>query len=415
MKNLIFLNILRNKKHFLLVFALFTVILTAIIATLNCKTSYFSYLNYITENYFDARRIDALKIGLTYEEMIDEISEIDHVLDVFMYEDYSTALDVENFEQEKIFLDPAGPGYTPIAILGRGIENTNEIICPIKLAKARSTGFDTEYIDMTKYLGEKITVNQNIYYYEIYGQEPVIIDTKYYELEIVGLYDYSAFGDEPYYCYMNKEELGTIVNDTQEVFAENFWPENFVVEDSIEDGVYTWLQIVVDDNKNVEQVEVELEKRGYDYLLGYYIDYDYFARLEIALNIIILISLLFFTIIFNLIINRYIKKRDNDIMILKSIGYNNKQITLSTLLNLIIPFILSFLVSLIINFGLYKILNNYIQTNAQLIGLTIQFYYKQEVWIILFLIVDFIYIYIQTNSKIQKILRRRKINETRSC
>ena len=407
MKKILFYNFKNNKKSNFMLLISFIAILSVIIFIFNCKSSYLKFLDYIVDNYYDARRIDAINFDLTYDEMIDEISSIDHVLDVFLYEKYSTALDVSDFEQKMLYINPGEKGFLPKAIYGRNIENSNEIICPIKMAISSTSGFSTDFIDMSKYLNKTLHTSKKIYYFYEYGNEPKIIDEKKYDLKIVGLYDYSAFGDEPYYCYMKKNEIGRIINETKEVYAENFWPDNYVTEDSEDSGIYVWLQVMIDENENVKYVENELDRLGYEHEVGYYINYDFFNYLDIIVNLIVLFTLIILAVVLYLNIDRNLKKEKNEMLILNSIGYNRKQISIILLSNVLIPFVISFILSILLNYVAYYILNIYIENNAQTVGLVLKFDILYLFILIVLFIIIFILLFKNIYNKTEKNLRRK--------
>ena len=406
MKKYIYYDIKNNIGKNVLLVIIYIIILFTIILIFNYKSSYINYFDYIMNNYYDARRLDAIKYDVSYDEMIEEISSINHVLDVFLYEDYSTALDVEDFEQDLIYINPGGEGFFPETIYGRDIENENEIICPIKMAKSSTSGFSTETIDMMDYLNKILDVKKDILYFYEYGKDPKVIDTKRYELKVVGLYDYTAFGDEPYYCYMEKNNIGNIIEETKEVYADDFWPEYVVTEDDEDSGIYVWLQVMVDDNKNVEYVENRLSDMGYEYELGYYIDYSYYDKMDIMIDLIVGVTLLILVIILILSIDKSINKRREEIELLKSIGYKNMQVTKIILANNLISFMVGLVISIILNNIVYYYFNKYIMYNAQLFGLRIRFNYIYVVVIILLFGFIFYFMYKRIYKKVSMILRR---------
>ena len=410
MKNYIILSLKNNKlSNFFLFICLFFVLLIIVVLT-NFKLSFYKYLTYITENYYDARKIEAVNLDLTYEEMETQIRQIDHVADVFFFNDYRTGFDIKSSNEsllERMYVAPAGEGYMPQAIKGKNIEEETDLICPIKLANSGTNGFNTEFINMEDYLGKNITLTKDVYYLEKMGQEPVVIETKEYQFKIVGLYDYSAFGDEPYYCYTFKDVIGNIVKETNPIYADDYWPDNYLYESGPETGIFPYIDIIVDKNENVSYVENELEKLGFQHSTMFFIDYEFFDTVNILFNIVLVFILIIFGLLFYTFLSKNMKKRYNELWILKAIGYNDNQITKIVLYNAFIIFCISFFLSIIFSLIINYFINTILSNNAQLIGLVIKNNYLAIFLIFIAFILEFIWFNYRLKSKVKVLLRRK--------
>ena len=410
MLNYIKLNLKQNKIGNIFMFLCFLLVSFVIIELVNFKVSFYNYLKYITNNYYDARKIEVLNPELSYEDMIKQVKKINFVVDAFLESEYSDFLEVDNpkeFVEDRIYIKPSGNGYIPEIIVGKTIVADDEIICPFKLAIANTNGFNTKFVNLKPYIGKKIKLNKKIYFYEKFGEEPKVIDTKNYKLKIVGLYDYSAFGDEPYYCYMKKEVIGKIILDTTPIYSDTYYPDNYEYEIGSETGIYPWLQVIVDKNSNVSYVEKELEKLNFQHSSYYHIDNDFFSTTNIVFNIGLVVFIILFGIIFFTFLAKSLKKRHNELWILKAIGYGDKKISLIILISDFIIFAISYLFAIFLSFFINKIINNYLLNNAQLIGLKISFKYIYILCIFAIFIIEFLLFYKKAKKSISMLLRRK--------
>lgn len=101
------------------------------------------------------------------------------------------------------------------------------------------------------------------------------------------------------------------------------------------------------------------------------------------------------------------KKRYNELWILKAIGYNDNQIAKIVLCNIFVIFCISFVLSVIISQIINHFINIFITKNVQLIGFVVKNNYLVILLIFTAFIVEFLYFNFRLKCKIKSLLRRK--------
>lgn len=400
------LNFNRNKfSNILLIFFLFLLLFILMFA-LDCKKSFYNFVDYMVNNYYTARQLEVVNIDLTYDEMYEKIDSMEHILGYYV-DNFRMDLDIVNlnsFPDNKLHIFPGFQGNMPISVYGRNILNDDEMICPYRLAKTGTSGFDTEYIDMKKYLGKTINLKNDVYSYEIWGERPKIIATNNYSFKIVGLYDYSAFGDQPYYCYMKSNVVDQLVNSNSPVFSSSYYPDDYLTDIGKDTGIFPYIVVFVDNNKNVSSVIQKFTEMGFECDTVLNIDFSFLHTFSVIFSIFVVIFILIIFIIFYILLMKNVKKRFNELRLLFAIGYNHNLITNILFLNYAICFGLGFFLAIIFNFLFNFLINKFISQNISLIGFNINIYWLGILLLFLLFILIFVIYYFILKKRIVKLL-----------
>ncbi len=400
------LDFKNNKIKNILSILFLLLIFFILIFVFDFKKSFSDYVLYMINNYYTARQIEVINTDLTYEEMYEKIDDMDHILGYYV-DNFRIDLDIVSsfsFPDSELHIFPGFKDNMPVTIFGRDIINDDEMICPYRLAITGTSGFDTEYIDMKKYLGKIINLKSDVYSYEVWGEDPKIIATNNYSFKIVGLYDYSAFGDQPHYCYMNNDVVENLVSNNSPVFSDTYYPDDYVTEIGPETGIFPYIIVFVDDNKNVSSVMQQFKEMGFDCSTILNTDFTFLDNLNVIFSVFVIILIFIIFLILYFLSEKNIKMRFNELRLLSAIGYNYNLISLILLINYIICFSISFILAIICNYLVNYLVNDIISQNISLIGFSINIYRLEILIFLLLFIFIFVIHYFMIKKKINRLL-----------
>lgn len=200
-------------------------------------------------------------------ESKDEIMKINHVIDTFSSNYWSTVIK-SSFENDNLdgtmTLLHGTSKVVPKIVSGRNIKDneTGVAVCPIKFyPNTDPDKVKEEYvIDGEKILNTSFTIEYHDYDKRIdptnqMKMELLVKNTYTKEFKVVGLYDSDKAQNDNGTCYISAEDLNEIIDKETSVEKPN--------------SGFPGIQIIVDDEDNVDYVKDQLEKRGYkDIVLG---------------------------------------------------------------------------------------------------------------------------------------------------
>lgn len=310
---------------------------------------------------------------LTIEDL-DIIKNIDHI-DYVGGKIFSGSIELyidelnKPFSEASINVTPLLDSVEPKMVKGSGNIYNGEMICPVNFYPYEVYYFDDkkdedseetdEVFEMKKkiiksallnskdLIGKTITVKYSNYDYRIdYETYKEEYNTK--DFKIVGAYKENYTMDSFNTCYVTKED-----------FFEMASFQNQKKKDQEINKEYSGIMVLIDDYKNMSSVHQELNKLNYVYEDHQEVDKaDKLFFTYAPMFITIIIVLIAINIIYNFN-SKKIKGRVSNYALLKSIGYDNKTITINEILENVICYLISFILSLII----FIICFIYIKTN----------------------------------------------------
>lgn len=150
--------------------------------------------------------------------------------------------------------------------------------------------------------------------------------------------------------------------------------------------VYYHPIIIVNDSKNIDSVFEEINSMGYTPIKRMNIDSNLIGNIKLICLSILLIAIVISIICMITIILKNIKEQEQEIGLLKALGYTNKNISLSFLVESLIIGLISFFISILIYTILYFIISNLIN-NTNLIFTKIAINYSWYSVLISFIII----------------------------
>ena len=377
----------RNIRLYKLQSIIFVIVLTIMLLLGNV----FLNFSYTVNTYYDnvaKYSVDARSRGVhkgfsngeyyenfPYDEVINNVLTYDHVI-YAANSDYNIVntnidLDVIKDKDNLLYLYPYMKTYPEKLTYGRGVESDNEIICPRYIGKTDHIETKDDLIDMKDYLDKEIPFS----FYKIVFQDKNhtnSIKLDKINFKLVGIFENTPIDYDSYrICYIDSDLAEKLYEETKIVYTEEYL-KAFNMEIS-EGGRYT--TFIVDTPENLDSVINKLKKDGYDVSDGYFIDYN--ATNAMFNFVYILFFIAFILIVFTIGIYTSInlKKRKTDIALYKTFGYKNKDIGRILFMQLLILFLISFILNIIIAFIGIKIGKNIISYYIELGGfyLTISF------------------------------------------
>jgi len=411
MKNKELINVsfkhLRRKENiiFIGIISLLIVILFILLTILNFGLT---YKNIINKKSVEARTLIVFKDNKT-EKQLDSISDIEHVV-INVSDKYQNGypFDSKEFETKEltgdIVLMPLFSNEDVMISAGRNINNKYEVLIPNKFyphALFDKTGKDIIYmnqmLDGKSLIGKTITTYsekdrpyrsillEDDEYDKLYNEW--VAKRKYITFTIVGTYDTSISLKEKDQIYGKVELIDELKSDIRG--STSGCDMEGVCEEKI--AIYENRMIIVDEYKNLKEVENKLTELGFTYNELLYFDEVIFILL---LSLPICIGLIFFIITITLLRNFIVKKiftHKKDIGLLEVIGYSNKEITTIHIVENILLVIISTTISMIMFFIIELILKQYMHLFHEMefysLGFDIPYIYILLLLIVLFVLV----------------------------
>ena len=393
----------KNIKLYKLQSIIFVIVLTSMLLLgnvfLNFSYTVNTYYDNVAKYSVDARSRSVHKQNLVnnfiedlpYNEVINNVLTYDHVI-YAANDDYDivySSIDLESLPKSNriIYLYPYMKTYPEKLIYGRGVENINEIICPRYLATKEEFKTKDDLTDMKDYLNKEIPAK---FHKTIFQDKNHIYNTTLDKIKfkLVGIFENNPFDEYSYLnCYIDREQARDLFDKTQVTYSKEYL-EALNMEIS-EGGRYT--RFIVDTPENLDSVINKLKEDGYDVSDGYFIDYN--ATNAMFNFVYLLFFIAFILIIFTIGIYTSInlKKRKTDIALYKTFGYKNKDIGRILFMQLLILFLISFILNIIIAFIGIKIGNNIISYYIELGGFYLTISFIREV---LYFVVIMIVMYV---------------------
>lgn len=294
-----------------------------------------------------------------YEEIdqktfIKNIEEIEHVAKAIPQEAYSTNIDIDSIDGEKLSgalsLIGSNNDISPQIIAGRKIEENEKNVCIVpkkfQLQNLEDSTKDNEIIDGEELLNKEIEI---VYYnYDYSNEYPQKINTIKEKFRVVGVYDQEINMGEYYECYINFEDILEIKNE----ITKN---SNYISK-------FDPILAIVDNSENLETVMNSLKELGYNVLLR---SIPNTKLIDIIESVCTVLSICTIIIALSSIIINVIKtaeERKYELGLLKAFGYNKRNLWYSIIMESVITAIIGFILSCIFVFLvvviLYLVLQN---------------------------------------------------------
>ena len=373
-----------NTLKKIIAFLLMIICVVIMLSAITIKKSMNSYINNNFKYNINFRTLELLN-----PDEIDDIKKMenfDHVVVVYKMSEYIASVTFDDYKNDNLDGDVKLIAYSnklmPDIIKGKMVENDNDIICPINIITDSSVGAredlsKNDYINLEKKIGAKIGIT----YYNIKNK------TAYAdELIIKGLYDPSIYVLDKNTCFASNKKIEEInINRNSYIDSKElmFLP-----------------RIIIDNYDNVKIVKDNLIKDGYIVNEMSNFDISLINLINIGGSIIIIISLLGLFIIIILSTLKSIKNNKEELVILKILGFKEKDIFRIKYNEMFLKISLSMLIGLIIYLILYEYIYSLINETIAL-NFKLEFAYEFIIYYILIIVFIFIFVY----KKIYKIIR----------
>ena len=344
-----------KKKTITNIFVIFISFLT-ILSILTIYNTISNFIEKNIENNIEYRTIfvkyDVIKDNL--DNVIFKLSNVNHVHKVLEQNDFETNVKVTEFKTNKtngeIRIIASDNESTPQIVLGRNLndEDKNVLICPTKFIadgniQDRRDLYKSDYIDGNDFLNKKVEVTYKSYDYS--KEIPKVLKEYKENFEVIGLYDaYNNYSGENV-CYTNSLEVIRI---------------NKIIEGNLEEyssEVFWYPIVIVDNSVNVSDVISEITKIGYTPIKQMNIDIKLINEIKYVCYIITFIMIVMSFLSINAYMKKSINDRKEELGIYKTIGYSNKNILKTLLVETLLINIISFLLAITIYSILYFIAN----------------------------------------------------------
>ena len=278
---------------------------------------------------------------------------------------------------------------------GKEIKNSGEAICSSNFYPHdlnTGSGYKPKIVDSlvlkdSELIGKKFTVQSSNEDY--LGEE--------FSIEIVGTY--SKKMDDLNTCYISKEDFDMLTSKYENISGYYDENDNYIIESYNE---YKNLMVVVDNYKNVDKVANGLSNIGFSVVPAFTLDTQLLKYMvSIPLFICLIIIIICFNIVYSFL-SKKIRYSKTYYGILKSFGYTNRDISKYEVLEVLLIYSISVLISGILYFIALSIIN---QT------LLLEFiYYNYEfnipwLYLLLFILVSIIVIILLIKIFMKKTLK----------
>jgi len=375
-----------NTLKKIIAFLLMIICVVIMLSAITIKKSMNSYINNNFKYNINFRTLELLN-----PDEIDDIKKMenfDHVVVVYKMSEYIASVTFDDYKNDNLDGDVKLIAYSnklmPDIIKGKMVENDNDIICPINIITDSSVGAredlsKNDYINLEKKIGAKIGIT----YYNIKNK------TAYAdELIIKGLYDPSIYVLDKNTCFASNKKIEEInINRNSYIDSKElmFLP-----------------RIIIDNYDNVKIVKDNLIKDGYIVNEMSNFDISLINLINIGGSIIIIISLLGLFIIIILSTLKSIKNNKEELVILKILGFKEKDIFRIKYNEMFLKISLSMLIGLIIYLILYEYIYSLINETIAL-NFKLEFAYEFIIYYILIIVFIFIFVYKKIYKNIREI------------
>lgn len=377
-------NKIFRKNNILFIFVMI-ILLFAMFTSLSIMSLYVSNENAKTNKSINARKIyvyPSIKERMLTSEDLDKINNIKHVSFVGsklfsdIIEVYVDELN-KPFSSASIILHPLLDGIYIKNAKGNENINKGEMLCPVNFYPYEVNDYnatkpeDSDETDEVFAMKKKIVKSAKIKDTDLIGKtlnvkyisdynydreigEEINIEYDYKDFKVVGTYNENYTMNSLNDCYISKDDFLEL-SLVQSAF------ENPKRVEQYEKQEYGGIMIIIDDYKNIGYVHQELDKLNYVYEDQYEViraDKLFFTYAPMFITIIILIVAINIIYNFN---SKKIKGRVKNYALLKSLGYDNKTIEINEILENVICYLISFVISLILFISFFVVVkNNYL-------------------------------------------------------
>ena len=349
---LILIRIIRDSKSRLVILLIALILLLGTIVSINEKTAEES-LNEVSSSKYVNRLYTLIKKGEFTEKKAD-VSHISHILTILHeYENAYQLLSSEEFKTPNS--DSTVEAYTadnlslPKIKYGTNFPDKQGfyMACPTTMyPNSILTGNNINFkitnkdrIDMQQYLNKTIQ-------FQFENVNNMNIKKESIDIKIVGLYEVNKHSLEDNTCYIN-ESAKKYIYDT----LNNDLP-SYIEKSNSEAAV-----IIIDDIKNLEEVESELSKIGYRLDPYTIIDPNFLIETKkINKTYSLILSIICVFLLF-LILFKDTKNTLKYNKLLKYLGAKDNRLYLTNLIHNILIILLAFILSLILSFIYRGLLN----------------------------------------------------------
>ncbi len=380
LKNLIYYK----KRTICNIIITFSIILIILI-TFTASNTIISFLEENINKNIEYRtmyvKYDVMEESLS--SVMKKLSKVKNVIKVIEQDKYQSYITIDKFKTNKtdgeINIIASDSNLLPSIVAGRNPNSNdkNYLICPTKFIADSNLSTRTDltkedYIDGRKFLNKEITIK---YYSYDYSKEiPEVLNQYEEEFQLIGLYntyDNYAKDNTCYTSFTNVAKINKNMSGNSEEYTEE---------------VYYHPIIIVNDSKNIDSVFEEINSMGYTPIKRMNIDSNLIGNIKLICLSILLIAIVISIICMITIILKNIKEQEQEIGLLKALGYTNKNISLSFLVESLIIGLISFFISILIYTILYFIISNLIN-NTNLIFTKIAINYSWYSVLISFIII----------------------------
>lgn len=394
--NLTIKKVFREKKrtiiHSLIICFAFLIIYSAF-------TFLYIFNNYMEESVYKNINFRVMAVNyldnISRDKELEALRKIEHVSLVVLSNEFETlvkGIELSNNNRDgSFFLIASKKEMLPEIIKGRELENdeTGVLICSSDFLPDSTADYKLHFKNSDYIKGkELLNTNLKVTYSEYDSTNKLLIQTYNEEFKVVGIYNAKNNFMGNNYCFANYQDVLRI----NEIIYRN------MVSDS-----YFLPYIVVDKAENVAEVQKSLTDMGYYYTLNYSFEPESIKVVNILIISLVIFSSIIFLITMLLYVRKNMKNKFKQIGLLKSLGYNNKLLFKSLLVEQFSILLLGFILSIIlytIGFAILILLSNYVYLNMKVF----HFEYPILIMIASFILYLFImyFTYIMSEKKISK-------------
>lgn len=378
-------NVRRDKRNITLVIIMLLLMLLLFIDFTFMK-NFNGYFDYAINKNIGFRTFFAFHNEQSVDLSSEEIKNVDHVVGVYNsnYRSYPTKSDISiNGLDGTLTLLYGTEDIAPESIVGKQMKNvqSGEMICPYKFYP--NEGATNLKIDESKILSldESLNLEFNVTYFI---RDVKVVDNNMSEtrkelqkkFKIVGLYDSSLIMNFNNQCYITAEDMKFLQDAMNPPYDE----------------LFSSLHIVVDEEKNVEKVQQELKKMGYevDTKTVSSTNSEFVVVLKVVSCVLFIILLCAAFFIFSNYVQKKIKNEKKYLGILRACGYTDEQVILMKVIENILLLIFSFIISLILFILIFNILSKKIFYVFNFIGFKITY----NLWFLFLIFLSVLFIFI---------------------
>lgn len=352
-----YIKTIRDKKNIYFIIIM-TLCLFILIASLFFRIVYFSIVDDYTETAKDSRKlwvlsekIDEYMKDKTFDLGYEKLLEIEHVVDTYDGRYDFRHIKSDTFKNEKYdgFVnlvygsEASQPKYVNGEIIKDG--DTDVAICsknfyPNSEEKGLSNK-DIEFINGNDLIGTTFKIEAQKYLQTEKGFVPDGIYKK--EYRVIGTFDASETRDDLATCYISSKDIKELVDVTN---INNY------------DEMVSWQIVLLDSHKNIDDTIENIKRRGFEVKRNDQGDNEMFITLKLICLFIITIVVVVIIFLSSLYIKKQNMKNKNDLAIMKSYGYEKKDIMKYSLCSLSWLMILSFIIGIILFFVALILLKN---------------------------------------------------------